>query len=83
MKMLEVCLRTTQFQVDDKFFKQKDGMAMGSSESPIVSGIYMVHLENVALDSALHKPLLWLHYVDDTFVVWPHGPEKLQSFLSP
>ena len=23
---------------------------------------------------------LWLRYVDDTFVVWPHGQEKLDSF---
>jgi hypothetical protein len=33
--------------------------------------------EKLALDSALHKPLLWLWYVDDTFVVWPHGPKRL------
>jgi hypothetical protein len=25
---------------------------------------------------------LWLHYVDDIFVVWPHDPEQLQNFLS-
>jgi hypothetical protein len=25
---------------------------------------------------------LALRYVDDTFVVWPHGPERLQNFLS-
>jgi hypothetical protein len=31
MELLEVFLRTTYFQVDDKFFQQKDGMAMGSS----------------------------------------------------
>jgi hypothetical protein len=29
-ELLEVCLKTTYFQVDDKFFQQKDGMAMGS-----------------------------------------------------
>jgi hypothetical protein len=40
----------------------------------------MEHFENLALDSALHKPSLWLCYVDDTFVVGPHGPEQLQNF---
>jgi hypothetical protein len=39
MELLEVCLRTTYFQVDDKFFQQKDGMAMKSSLSPIVTNI--------------------------------------------
>jgi hypothetical protein len=41
MELLEVCLRTTCFQVEDKFFQQKEGMAMGSSLSPVVSNIYM------------------------------------------
>jgi hypothetical protein len=33
----------------------------------------------LALDTPHHKPLLWPHYFDDTFVVWPHGPEQLQN----
>jgi hypothetical protein len=78
---LEISLRTTYFQVDDKFLQQKDGMAKGSSLSPIISNIYMEHFEKLDLDSAQHKPLLCLQYVD-IFVVWPHGPEWLQNFLS-
>jgi hypothetical protein len=35
----------------------------------------------LALDSALYKPSLWLWYVDDTFVVWPHGPKQLHKLL--
>jgi hypothetical protein len=27
------------------------------------------------LDFAQHKLSLWLRYIDDTFVVWLHGPE--------
>ena len=26
------------------------------------------------------KPSLWVRYVDDTFTIWPHGPEKLKRF---
>jgi hypothetical protein len=66
----------------DKFFQQKSGMTMGSSLSPIVSNIFMGHFEKVALDSARHKQSVWLRYVDDTFVVGLHGPERLQNFLS-
>jgi hypothetical protein len=82
MELPEVCLRTTYFQVDDKFFQQKDGVAMESSLSPIVSNIFMEHFEKLALDSAQHKSSLWLRYVHDKFVVWPHVPERLQEFLS-
>jgi hypothetical protein len=77
MELLKVCLRTTYFQVDDKFFQQKDGMAMRSSLSPIVSNIFMENFEKLALDLALLKPSLWLQYIDETFVVWSHGPEQL------
>jgi hypothetical protein len=67
--------------VDDKFFQQKDGMAMGSSLSLIVSNIFMQHFEKLALDLAQQKTSLRLQYVDQTFVVQPHGPQQLQNFL--
>jgi hypothetical protein len=60
MELLEVCFRTTYFQVDNKFFKQNDGMSMRSSLSPIISNIYTEHFEKLALDSVQYKPLLWL-----------------------
>jgi hypothetical protein len=66
----------------DKFFQQEAGMAMGSSLSPIVSNIFMEHFEKLALDSGQHKPSVWLQYIDDMFVVWSHGPLRLQDFLS-
>jgi hypothetical protein len=56
-------------------------MAMGNSLSPIVSNIFMEHFEKLALDSAPYKPSLWLRFVDDIFVVWPYGPERLYNFL--
>jgi hypothetical protein len=58
MELLEVCLKTTCFQVDDKFFQQKDGMAMGSALSPVVSNIFMEHFEELALRMAIHRPSL-------------------------
>jgi hypothetical protein len=30
-----------------------------------------------ALDLAQHKPSLWLCYIHDKFVIWPHGPEQV------
>jgi hypothetical protein len=81
MELLEVCLKTTYFQVNHKFFQQKDGMAMGNSLSPIVCDLYMSHFEELALDSSTYKPSCWFRYVDDTFVIWPHGLNTLQDFL--
>jgi hypothetical protein len=57
-------------------------MVMESSQPPIVSNNFMEHFEKLALYSAQYKPSLWLRYVDETFVVWPRGPSRLQDFLS-
>jgi hypothetical protein len=35
----------------------------------------------MALKGVTHKSLCWFPYVDDTFVIWPHGPGKLSEFL--
>jgi hypothetical protein len=37
--------------------------------------------EKAALESASLKPLCWLHYWDDAFIIWPHGADKLKDFL--
>jgi hypothetical protein len=65
MELLELYLRTIYFQVDNKFFQEKDGMAIGSSLSPIISNISMEHFEKLGLDSAQHKPSLWLCNIAD------------------
>ncbi|GJQ72861.1 hypothetical protein Trydic_g1510 [Trypoxylus dichotomus] len=33
------------------------------------------------MDSYELKPKMWLRYVDDTFVIWPHGQEEINGFL--
>jgi hypothetical protein len=81
MELLEVCMKTTYFQFEDKFYQQNDGMAMGSSLSPVVSNIFMEHFEKLAIDTTDLRPAVWLRYVEDTFVVWPHGSTRLQEFL--
>ena len=54
---------------------------MGNPLSPVVANIYMEHFEALAIESARLKPATWLRYVDDTFVVWNEGMDKLQDFL--
>jgi hypothetical protein len=78
MELLDICLTTTYFQFQDKFYQQKKGIAMGSSLFLVVSNIFIEHSEERALDTADRKPAKWLRYVDDFFVVWPRGPARSQ-----
>jgi hypothetical protein len=42
--------------------------------------IYSIDGLKLKLSASQHMPSLWLRYVDDTFVVWPHGPDRLHNF---
>ena len=63
------------------FGTQTSSAAMGSPVSPVVANLYMEVFEQEAIEQALDKPKLWVRYVDDTFVIWQHGQDKLESFL--
>jgi hypothetical protein len=41
----------------------------------------MEHFEKTALDTSHLKPTCWYRYIDDTFVIWPHGESTLTEFL--
>lgn len=64
-EMLE--LTTTYFKYDDKYKN------MGSPLSTVVANLYMESFENQAIEMASVKPILWLRYADDTFIMWPSG----------
>jgi hypothetical protein len=67
--------------MEDKLFQKKDGMAMESSLSAIISNIYMQHSEELALGSE-HQLSLRIRCVKGIFIFWPHGSERLQNILS-
>ena len=67
--LLELCLNSTYFAYNGKFYKQIHGCAMGSPVSPIVANLYMERFERQALQSYNGtSPSHWFRYVDDTFV---------------
>lgn len=68
--MLSTCVNTTYFQIE--FYQQKFGMAMGSQLSPILSNVCTEVFKVRAIEVYDLKAKMWLRYVDDTFVMWPH-----------
>ena len=55
---------------------------MNSPLSPVIANLFMERFEKDVLDSSPLKPTVWLRYVDDTFVIWPHGEKNLKIFLN-
>jgi hypothetical protein len=89
MLLLAICLKANYLHVANRFYQQKEGMIMGSSLSYVVSNIFILlitlgrgHSEELALDTAEQQPSLWLRYVDNTRVIWPHGLDCLKELCN-
>ena len=82
-QLTEKCLGSTYFAFQGQIYQQIQGTAMGSPLSPVIANIFMEDFETTALVTADYQPIakVWKRYVDDTFVIWPHGREKLNAFL--
>ena len=72
MELLSLCLTWSYFRFGDEYFLQTDGLAMGSSLSPILANIFMTELEETVLARSVCKPSVWKRYVDDCFAIIPH-----------
>jgi len=75
-------LTSTYFCCDGQFYEQTDGVAMGSPLSPVTANFFLEDFEKKSLEQARHKPVCWFRCVDDMFVIWSHGQEKLTQFLN-
>ena len=57
---------------------------MGSPLSPILANLYMEYFESSLIPTIPDnlRPKVWLRYVDDVFVIYPHNEDALQEFLN-
>jgi hypothetical protein len=74
-------LAISYFTFNGQFYRKTDGVAMGSPLSPVIANFYLVDYEKAGLESVPLKHRCRFRYVDDTFVIWPHGPDKMKDFL--
>ena len=44
------------------------------------ANIFMSNLERCLLDNCTDKPFLYLRYIDDIFIMWQQGEDKLEHF---
>ena len=79
-ELLRQCLTTGYLLWNDEFYKQVDGVAMGSPVSPVVADIFMEDFEELALSSSPVTPRFYKRYVDDTFTILP--TDKITIFLN-
>ena len=66
---MEFCCHDVPFMYNNKWYKQTDGVSMGSPLAPTLASFFMTHLEKKMLHHA-NRPLLYGRYVDDMFAIF-------------
>ena len=81
--MLSVASKDCVFQFNEKFFLQKDGVAMGSPLGPTMANIFMCNFENKHLQNCNFdfKPVFYKRYVDDILLGF-NKKEDINNFLT-
>ena len=54
---------------------------MGTRMGPSYANLFLGKFEHNALLRASYKPYLWLRFIDDIFMIWTEGLEKLEVFV--
>lgn len=68
--ILDACTKTA-FSFNNKFYKQIDGVSMGSPLGPVLANIIMTELENTIVKELIDKSMIkfYIRYVDDTLLL--------------
>ena len=70
-RLLEISTKGTVFFFNDHYYKQRDGVAMGSPLGPALANAFLAHHETVWLEECplSFAPIFFARYVDDIFVL--------------
>ena len=81
MQLLELSLKNNDFMFNGEWYLQTIGTSMGRDWAPHYADIYMAKFEKEALHKSPLKPHTYYRYLDDIFIVWPHGEDAFITFL--
>ena len=81
VKLISLCVSNTYFTHNGKFYKQRQGLPMGSPISPLLANIWLEEIEKCFLNTLSNPPRLWIRYLDDIFALVKKLEENLKSYL--
>jgi hypothetical protein len=81
LTLLRLSLERNDFVLGKNTYLQTLGCAMGKKFAPNYANIFMADLEETVLQAAPLKPSVFLRYLDDIFMVWPHSENDLSLFV--
>ena len=79
--VLKLVLTLNNFQFNCQNYLQIFGMAMGTWVAPSFAIHTMGAFESKYIYPYHLKPLVYLHYIDDIFIIWQHRLDSLLTFI--
>ena len=84
IQLLSTSLKQNYFYYNGNYYEQKDGLPMGSPLSPILSEIFLQHLEAAHIDNIKkqYNIIYYGRYVDDIIVIYDNPTDTGNEILS-
>ena len=82
LKLLKLVLHSMSFSFNGDHYLQTGGTAMGTATAPNYANLFMDRFETKALANWPLKPMIWMRFIDDIFMIWTHGEDKLDEFIT-
>ena len=82
IELLEVVLTNDHFEFNGTYYHQVSGTAMGTLLEPSYTSLFMTKFEEKYVYTYPLQPKLWKRFIDDIFLIWPHGKDSLLEFIN-
>ena len=83
LDLIRLCVGSTVFSFNGKFYRQKQGVSMGSPLAPVLACLYMEYFETELRQKIPGlQPSFWVRYIDDILLQWSGSLEEFNIFLS-
>ena len=81
LNFAKLILDNNYFEFDERVYRKILGTAIGTKFVPAFANISMGIFENSFLETCSYRPWVWWQFLDDIFMIWLHGRERLDEFL--
>ena len=81
VELLEVVLTNNYYDFNGKHYHQISSTAMDTKLAPSYANLFTTRFEENHVYTYHLQPTLWKRFIDDIFMLWPHGKNSLLKFI--